>query len=72
MDSVGAVVIGGSGRVAMLGAQQLLEKVHIDDGVGSIPMHLAEDPWGTVAIALVGDPQILGAGRGLEGLSSRL
>ena len=72
MDSVGAAVIGGLGRVAMLRTQHLLEGVHIYEAQGAIPVHLAAGSWGTMAVAMFGDPQILVTGRGLEGLSSRL
>ena len=35
-----SVIIGGIGRVVMLATATLLEKCHIDDAVGAVPVHL--------------------------------
>jgi Amt family ammonium transporter len=57
-----ALVIGAAGGLVMLGAQALLERLRIDDAVGAIPVHLAAGAWGTLAVALFGDPARLGDG----------
>ncbi|HEY9567282.1 MAG TPA: ATP-binding protein, partial [Thalassobaculum sp.] len=38
------------------------ERLRIDDAVGAIPVHLFAGIWGTLAVALFGDPAILGRG----------
>ncbi len=60
-----AVVIGSVGALFMLGSTFLLERLAIDDAVGAIPVHLAAGIWGTLAVALFGDPAILGTDAGL-------
>jgi PAS domain S-box-containing protein len=46
----------------MLLATNLLERLRIDDAVGAIPAHLAAGIWGTLAVALFGNPARLGTG----------
>lgn len=51
-----AVIIGAvGGGVALLGAE-LLERWRIDDAVGAVPVHLFAGIWGTLAVAIFGDP----------------
>ncbi|WP_185973669.1 ammonium transporter [Ferrovibrio terrae] len=51
-----AVIIGAvGGAVALLGAE-LLERWKIDDAVGAVPVHLFAGIWGTLAVAIFGDP----------------
>lgn len=57
-----AVVIGLIGGAIMFGSSRLLEFYRIDDAVGAIPVHLFAGIWGTLAVALFGDPEILGTG----------
>ena len=59
-----SVVIGGLGGVVMLGATEALERLRIDDAVGAIPVHLAAGIWGTLAVALFGNPELIGTGLG--------
>ena len=57
-----AVAIGATGgAIAVLGTR-LLERLKIDDVVGAIPAHLFAGVWGTLAVALFGDPQLWGTG----------
>jgi Amt family ammonium transporter len=58
-QSVLIAVIGG---VVMIGVTQLLERVRIDDAVGAIPVHLGTGIWGTLAVGLFADLEILGTG----------
>jgi ammonium transporter len=53
-----AAIIGAIGAVFMYIATFLLERFKIDDAVGAIPAHLAAGIWGTIAVALFGDPII--------------
>ncbi|MCA9522188.1 MAG: ammonium transporter [Myxococcales bacterium] len=55
-----ALVIGAVGGLAALLVERLLEWLRIDDAVGAIPVHLGGGVWGTLAVALFGDPAVLG------------
>lgn len=57
-----AILIGAIGSLWMLGAEALLERLHIDDAVGAIPVHLSAGIWGTLAVALFGDLEMIGSG----------
>ena len=59
-----ALVIGAMGGMLMLGASFLLLRLRIDDAVGAIPAHLAPGIWGTLAVAVFGNPALLGTGLG--------
>jgi Amt family ammonium transporter len=49
------------GMIAILG-EEALEHFRVDDAVGAIPVHLAAGIWGTLAVGLYGDLEILGTG----------
>ena len=57
-----AIIIGGVGGVIAILAQQLLDKLKIDDAVSAIPCHMAAGIWGTLAVGLFGDSVLLGTG----------
>ena len=57
-----AIAIGGIGGIAMLGVEYLLEYLHIDDAVGAIPVHLGAGVWGTLAVAIFGEAELLNTG----------
>ncbi len=59
-----AIVIGAIGSVVMVFCNEWLLKRRIDDAVGAIPAHLAAGVWGTLAVALFGDPALIGTGLG--------
>jgi len=60
VDSVSAIIIGIIGCIIAIITSELLEKFEIDDVVGAIPVHLAAGIWGTVAVAIFSDLEILG------------
>ena len=62
VSGVEAVIIGAVGALICLGACVLLERLKIDDVIGAVPVHLAAGIWGTLAVALFGDPAKLGTG----------
>ena len=62
VNTVSALAIGGIGGMVMLGADYLMEYLHIDDAVGAIPVHLGAGIWGTLAVAIFGKEEILGTG----------
>lgn len=65
VSSLSAVIIGVVGGLVMLWTNALLEKFRIDDAVGAIPVHLGAGIWGTLAVALFGQPHLLGTGLSL-------
>ncbi|WP_019569205.1 ammonium transporter [Thioalkalivibrio sp. ALE11] len=64
VNAAEAVVIGAIAGAVMVGARHLLLKWHIDDAIGAVPVHLAAGIWGTLAVALFGDPVQLATGLG--------
>ncbi|MGR8921353.1 MAG: ammonium transporter, partial [Gammaproteobacteria bacterium] len=59
-----AALIGFVGAVVMILTDRVLLACQVDDAVGAIPVHLGAGVWGTLAVALFGDPEILGTGLG--------
>ncbi|MFB3046116.1 MAG: ammonium transporter [Acidiferrobacterales bacterium] len=59
-----AVSIGCIAGVVMYGVTELLERLELDDVVGAVPVHLGAGIWGTLAVAIFGDPEALGTGLG--------
>jgi Amt family ammonium transporter len=57
-----SVIIGGIGGVVNIAASRLLLKLKIDDAVDAVPVHLAAGIWGTLAVGIFGDPELLGTG----------
>ena len=57
-----SVLIGLVGGMVVVGMEQLLEYLRIDDAVGAIPVHLGAGIWGTLAVGLYGDLDTLGTG----------
>ncbi len=55
-----AAIIGGISGVVMYGVTVLLERLEIDDVVGAVPVHLGAGIWGTLAVALFGNPEAWG------------
>jgi Amt family ammonium transporter len=57
-----AALIGvGGGLVTVLG-ERLMIRWRLDDAVGAVPVHLFAGIWGTLAVALFGDLDLLGTG----------
>jgi Amt family ammonium transporter len=57
-----AALIGLVGGMIAIGVEEFLEHMKIDDAVGAIPVHLGAGIWGTLAVGLYGDLEILGTG----------
>ncbi|MCB0035345.1 MAG: ammonium transporter, partial [Anaerolineales bacterium] len=57
-----AVFIGFIGGLLMQFCTKALERLKIDDAVGAVPVHLAAGIWGTLAVGIFGNPEILGTG----------
>ena len=66
VDALGSAIIGiVSGILVVVVVEFLDLKLHIDDPVGAIGVHLANGVWGTLAVGLLANPD---APAGLEGL----
>ncbi len=66
LDAVGSAVVGiVSGFLVVFVVELLDIKLHIDDPVGAVGVHLANGIWGTVAVGLLANPV---APAGLKGL----
>jgi Amt family ammonium transporter len=63
VDSRAAAVIGVIGGIVALLASDLLERLRIDDAVGAVPVHLAAGIWGTLAVGIFGESDLLGTGK---------
>ncbi|MCB0011392.1 MAG: GAF domain-containing protein [Anaerolineales bacterium] len=57
-----AILIGAGGALAMIGSSWLLERFRIDDTVNAVPVHLFAGIWGTLAVGLWGELNLIGSG----------
>lgn len=57
-----AMLIGAIGGVVSMLVSSLLECWQIDDAVNAIPVHLGGGIWGTLAVALYAQPELLHTG----------
>ena len=57
-----AMVIGGIGGAVTILVKYWLERWHIDDAVDAVAVHLGAGIWGTLAVALYGQPSLLDTG----------
>ena len=66
LDALGATVVGIVSGILIVVAVELLDiRLHIDDPVGAIGVHLGNGIWGTLAVGLLAAPD---APAGLRGL----
>ena len=64
-DALGAIVIGGvAGVLVVFGAWLLDHKLHVDDPVGAVAVHLMNGVWGTLAVGLFATPTAPAFARG--------
>ncbi|MCR4726886.1 MAG: ammonium transporter [Clostridia bacterium] len=65
-DAVGATVVGLVSGVLVVVVVEVLDlKLHIDDPVGAVAVHMTNGVWGTIAVGLLANPN---APAGLSGL----
>ena len=62
MTSVTSIFVGIVGAIIAIIVNELLNKYEIDDVVGAVPVHLAAGIWGTLAVGLFSDLNILDTG----------
>ena len=66
LDAIGAMVVGVVSGILVVVAVEFLDlKLHIDDPVGAVGVHLVNGVWGTLAVGLLANPE---APAGLNGL----
>ncbi len=64
VTSLDAILIGAVAGVLVELSAFTLVRLRIDDAVDAVPVHLACGIWGTLAVAVFGDPEVLGTGLG--------
>ena len=65
-DALGAIVIGGvAGVLVVFGVWLLDHKLHVDDPVGAVAVHLMNGVWGTLAVGLFATPTAPACARGV-------
>lgn len=62
VTTAGAALIGAIAGVLCFFGLRLLERYKIDDAVGAVPAHALCGVWGTLAVALLGEPELWGTG----------
>ena len=66
IDAFGSVIVGIVSGILVVVIVELLDiKLHVDDPVGAVGVHLANGVWGTLAVGLLSNPA---APAGLRGL----
>jgi Amt family ammonium transporter len=48
------IIIGAIGGIVVVAGTLFLDKVHVDDPVGAVPVHMMNGIWGTLAVGLFG------------------
>jgi len=70
VNPASAVLIGAiAGCIASFGAV-MLEKLHVDDVVGAVPVHLFNGVWGTLAVALFHEQGFSASALGIQALGT--
>lgn len=57
-----AIIIGAIGGAVMMVVKYWMTKLHIDDAVDAVPVHLGGGIWGTLAVGLYGRTDLLETG----------
>jgi len=64
VSTFSAVVIGSVGAAVMVLVDLWMIRRRLDDTIAAVPVHLAAGVWGTLAVGLFGQPELLGTGLG--------
>ncbi len=59
-----SVIIGVIAGLLAFGVEVLLYRFRVDDAIGAVPVHVGCGIWGTLAVAIFGDPTLFGSGLG--------
>lgn len=54
VSPMASIVIGAIAGVLVVGGVALLDKLHIDDPVGAVPVHAFNGVWGTLSVGIWG------------------
>ena len=66
LDAFGAIIVGIISGILVVAVVEFLDlKLHIDDPVGAVGVHMANGIWGTLSVGLLANPD---APAGLKGL----
>ena len=66
LDAVGSIAVGVVSGILVVAVVEILDlKLHIDDPVGAVAVHMANGAWGTIAVGLLANPDAPAALRGL-------
>ncbi|MEM7118456.1 MAG: ammonium transporter [Chloroflexota bacterium] len=57
-----AVIIGIVGGLLSVIVTIILERFKVDDAIGAVPVHAVAGVWGTLAVALLSNPEMWGTG----------
>jgi len=58
-----ALIIGIIGGILVVVATMFLDKIHVDDPVGAVPVHAVNGVWGTLAVGIFGHKALGGLAR---------
>ncbi len=58
VDPWAAIAIGGTAGVIVVAGVALMDKIHVDDPVGAVPVHGMNGLWGTLAVGLFGQKSL--------------
>ena len=62
LDGLGVAITASIAAIIYWLGTNLLERLQIDDAVGAIPVHLGAGIWGTLAVGLFGNLELIGSG----------
>ncbi len=62
LDGFGIAITASVSAIVYWAGSLLLERLQIDDAVGAIPVHLGAGIWGTLAVGLFGNLELIGSG----------
>ena len=62
LTSIYSIFVGCTGAIVAILINEILNKYEIDDVVGAVPVHLGAGIWGTIAVGLFGNLEILDTG----------
>ncbi|WP_151670156.1 ammonium transporter [Nitrincola schmidtii] len=57
-----AALIGAIGAIWMFLAERWMHRIQLDDAISAVPVHLAAGIWGTLAVAIFGDLDLIDTG----------
>ena len=70
VDAVGALIIGAVAGILVVVAVEFIDfKLHADDPVGAVAVHGVNGIWGTLAVGLLANPQVIGGDGGPTGVA---